>query len=230
MMYLIGIIVCFLTALFLLMSIIYLLTKLGPMRPAAVGIGLGNGGIPAGYGLEGLAGLEGGGFVSVTQTYSPLYDDFAVNAGPNIDIAATTALGVTARLSTYCAPVEIVSGDCVVGGSLPAGSVSPPFTFILRVDRGARPGIYALPLTVTYKHVAGEYDLRSAFGGFACHNNYVEDCVTLPIYVVIREAFDLVVGIVALLGLLYAGRSLLKKRPGNKPPQALPPATIPEKK
>lgn len=201
-MYLIGIIVCFLTALFLLMSIIYLLTKLGPMRPAAVGIGLGNGGIPAGYGLEGLAGLEGGGFVSVTQTYSPPYDT----------------------------PVEIVSGDCVVGGSLPAGSVSPPFTFILRVDRGARPGIYALPLTVTYKHVAGEYDLRSAFGGFACHNNYVEDCVTLPIYVVIREAFDLVVGIVALLGLYYAGRSLLKKRPGNKPPQALPPATIPEKK
>lgn len=140
--------------------------------------------------------------MSVTQTYSPPYDT----------------------------PVEIVSGDCVVGGSLPAGSVSPPFTFILRVDRGARPGIYALPLTVTYKHVAGEYDLRSAFGGFACHNNYVEDCVTLPIYVVIREAFDLVVGIVALLGLYYAGRSLLKKRPGNKPPQALPPATIPEKK
>jgi hypothetical protein len=155
----------------------------------------GNGGIPAGYGLEGLAGLEGGGFMSVSQTYSPPYDDFAVNAGPNIDIAATTALGVTARLSTSGTPVGIVSGDYVVGGSLPAGSVSPPFTFILRVDRGARPGVYMLPLTVTYKHLAGEYDMKSAFGGLACYNNYVEDCVTLPIYIVIREAFDLIVGV-----------------------------------
>jgi hypothetical protein len=153
----------------------------------------GSGGIPAGYGLESLAGMSGGGLVSMTQTVCPPYDDFSVNAGLNIDIAATTALGVTARLSTYGTPVEIVSGDCVVGGSLPAGSVSPPFTFILRVDRGARPGVYALPLTVTYKHLAGEYDLKSAFGGLACYNNYVEDCVTLPIYVVIRDAFDLVV-------------------------------------
>jgi hypothetical protein len=154
----------------------------------------GQGGIPSGYGLESLA-LGSGGLVSTTQTIYPPYDYYSVNARPDIDIAATTALGVTAGLSTGGAPVEIVSGDYIVGGSLPAGSVSPPFTFILRVDRGARPGVYALPLTVTYKRLAGEYDLRSAFGGLACYNNYVEDCVTLPIYVVIRDAFDLVVGV-----------------------------------
>jgi len=154
------------------------------------------GGIPAGYGLESLAGIYGGtGMVSVSQTIYPPYDDFSVNAGPNIDIAATTALGVTARLSADDAPVALVSGDCVVGGSLPAGSVSPPFTFMLRVDRGALPGVYVLPLTVTYKRLAGEYDMRSAFGGIACYNNYIEERVTLPIYIVIREAFDLVVGV-----------------------------------
>jgi len=151
---------------------------------------MGDGGYPSGYGISELTGA---GAYSITESGVPYYDDFSVNANPGTAIAATTALGVTARLSTAGAPIQLVSGDCVVGGSLPAGSVSPQFTYIVRVDRGAQPGVYALPLTVTYKHLAGEYDFTSAFGSYLTYNNYVQETVTLYVYVVIREAFDLVV-------------------------------------
>jgi len=149
----------------------------------------GQGGIPSGYGLQALSTSS----LSMSETFVPPYDDFQVNTGPNLDIAVTTALGVTARLSTGGAPIDIVSGDCVVGGSLPAGSVSPPFTYIVRVARGAKPGVYSLPVTITYKNLACTYDMTSAFGSFASYNNYAECSVTGYVYVVIREAFDLVV-------------------------------------
>ncbi|BAI62939.1 conserved hypothetical protein [Methanocella paludicola SANAE] len=151
---------------------------------------MGDGGYPSGYGISALTGV---GSYSITESGIPYFDDFSVNANPNTAIAATTALGVTAKLSTTGAPLQLVSGDCVVGGSLPAGSVSPQFTYIVRVDRGAMPGVYALPLTVTYKHLIGEYDFTSAFGSYLTYNNYVQETVTLYVYVVIREAFDLVV-------------------------------------
>jgi hypothetical protein len=151
----------------------------------------GMGGIPSGYGLQALSTSS----LSMSETFVPPYDDFQVNTGQNLDIAVTTALGVTARLSPGGAPIDIVSSDCVVGGSLPAGSVSPPFTYIVRVARGARPGVYALPVTITYKNLAGTYDMTSAFGSFASYNNYAECSVTGYVYVVIREAFDLVVSL-----------------------------------
>jgi hypothetical protein len=149
------------------------------------------GGIPSGYGLQDVTTSS----LSMSETFVPPYDDFQVNTGQDLDIAVTTALGVTARLSPGDAPIVIVSSDYVVGGSLPAGSVSPPFTYIVRVARGARPGVYALPVTITYKNLAGTYDMTSAFGGFASYNNYAECSVTRYVYVVIREAFDLVVSV-----------------------------------
>ncbi len=193
---------------------------------------MGEGGILPGYGLDVTTSS-----LSLSETFVPLYDDFQANSGPGLDIAVTTALGVTARLGPGDAPIDIVSSDCVVGGSLPAGSVSPPFTFIVRVARGAKPGVYALPVAITYKNLAGTYDMASAFGGFASYNNYAECSVVRYVYVVIREAFDLVVsvegcsnmvpgsdGIVTLrvsnVGGVYAGESvvyLLPSLPG--PPQ-----------
>jgi len=149
----------------------------------------GDGGYPSGYGISSLAS----GSLSMTASGIPPYDDFSVNSGSNVAIAATTAIGVTAHLSTAGTPIQLVSTDCIVGGSLPAGSVSPQFTYIVRVDRGAKPGVYALPLTITYKHLADEYDFTSAFGNFLTYNNYVQETVTVPMYVVIRDAFDLVV-------------------------------------
>jgi hypothetical protein len=150
----------------------------------------GDGGYPSGYGISSLAG---GGAISMTESGIPPYDDFQVNMGSNVAIAATTALGVTARLSTAGTPIQLVSTDYVVGGSLPAGSVSPQFTYVVRVDRNAAPGVYALPLTVTYKRLVDQYDFSSAFGGYLTYNNYAQECVTLNVYVVIREAFDLIV-------------------------------------
>lgn len=150
----------------------------------------GDGGYPAAYGIGALAS---GGAISMTESGVPPYDDFSVNSGSNVAIAVTTALGVTARMSTAGTPIELVSTDTIVGGSLPSGSVSPQFTYIVRVDRNAKPGIYTLPLTITYKHLSGEYDFSSAFGNYLTYNNYVQECVTIPVYVVIREAFDLVV-------------------------------------
>ena len=149
-----------------------------------------SGGYPAGYGISTLVG---DGTISMTESGIPPYNDFSVNGDPDVAIAVTTALGVTARLSTAGAPIQLVSTDTIVGGSLPPGSVSPEFTYIVRVDRGAKPGVYKLPLTITYKHLTGQYDFSSAFGGYLTYNNYVQDCVTVPVYVVVREAFDLVV-------------------------------------
>ncbi len=138
-------------------------------------------------------GETGSGEYSITEQVSPPFDDFELNTGDDVDLAATTALGVTARLSTAGTPIQIVSSDCIDGGSLPSGTVSPPFTYMLRVDRSAKPGVYALPVTITYKHLADQYDFKSLLGGSLCYNNYVQDSVTAYIYVVVREAFDLVI-------------------------------------
>jgi hypothetical protein len=152
---------------------------------------------------------------TMTQQVNVLYDELGVNSGPDMDIAATTALGVTARLSTEGMPIQVVSGDYVVGGSLPAGSVSPPFSFIVRVDRGAKPGVYALPVIVTYKHLAGRYDFKSAFGDMLEYNNYVEECVTLHVYVVIREAFDLVVTVEGCQNMLPGSEGIVMLKVSN---------------
>ena len=146
--------------------------------------------------LAGLSSLLNSGSITTTTETPVLINDYEINTGAGVDIAATTALGVTAQLSTAGTPLELLSSDYVVGGSLPAGSVSPPFTFIVRVDRSAQPGVYALPLSVTYKYLAGESDLKSAFGGILSYNNYVQGHATLYVYVVIEQAFDLVVSVV----------------------------------
>ncbi|MDI6896700.1 COG1361 S-layer family protein [Methanocella conradii] len=167
--------------------------------------------------VEGLSGPAGQLVSSATMTrqVNVLYDEFELNSGPNVAIAATTALGVTARLSTEGTPLQVVSGECVVGGSLPAGSVSPPFSFIVRVDRGAKPGVYALPVIVTYKHLAGQYDFRSAFGDVLEYNDYVEECVTLHVYVVIREAFDLVVTVEGCQNMLPGSDGMVTLKVSN---------------
>jgi hypothetical protein len=146
--------------------------------------------------LASLASLLDSGSITTSTETPVLVNDYEVNTGSGVDIAATTALGITAQLSTAGAPLELVSSGYVVGGSLPAGSVSPPFSFTVRVDRSAQPGVYALPLSVTYRYLSGESDLKDAFGGIFSYNNYIEGHVTLYVNVVIEQAFDLVVSVV----------------------------------
>ena len=149
----------------------------------------------SGSDLSALASLLGSGSVTTTTETPVLINDYELNTESGVDIAATTALGVTAQLSTAGAPLELVSTGYVVGGSLPAGSASPPFTFIVKVDRNAAAGVYSLPISVTYKYLAGASSLKSAFGGILSYNNYVEGHVTLYVNVVIEPAFDLVVSV-----------------------------------
>jgi hypothetical protein len=95
-------------------------------------------------------------------------------------------------LSTGSAPVELVSDPHFVVGSLAAGCVFT-MTYIARVSYDAQPGVYALPLTITYKRLADNLELTSAWGPTLTYNNYVEETQTVVVYVVVKQMFNLVV-------------------------------------
>jgi hypothetical protein len=74
-----------------------------------------------------------------------------VNGGPaEFEERVTTARGLTLRLQTGDAPLEVETGTRVVG-SVPPGAAGP-FPFTVVVDEDAPPGRYRLPVTVRYRH------------------------------------------------------------------------------
>ena len=104
--------------------------------------------------------------------------DLEMNTAPTVSIAATTALGLTCRLTTTDCPVELMSSECILCGSLPAGSVGggpssygllsgglyQPMQYWIRIAPDAKPGHYQLPLIMTYKRLADDYQYTSVFG------------------------------------------------------------------
>ena len=120
------------------------------------------------------------------------FGDVELNSGTGLSCGVTTAFGMSCWLSTGNAPIELVSDPHFVVGSLAAGCVFD-IPYIVRVSYDAQPGVYALPLTVTYKRLADNLELTSAWGPTLTYNNYVEETQTVVVYVVVRQMFNLAV-------------------------------------
>jgi hypothetical protein len=121
------------------------------------------------------------------------YDVLQVNTDPDDVVLATTALGLTCALSSANTPIQVISDPHIVYGALPAGATTQPLTFILRVDRGAPAGVYQLPLTMVYKRLSDDLIYSGPFGQLARYNNYVEECQTVLLTVIVKDMFDLVI-------------------------------------
>lgn len=153
-------------------------------------------GYAGGYGYGGYDGFGGYGGTGISGGI-PLgqlpYNDLEWNTATSVPVSATTALGMTCTLSCQDTPIEVISDNHIVYGSLPAGSVTQPMTYFLRVSRDAKPGLYRLPMTVTYKRLADDYDYFAAMGPMSEYHNYVEESKVIYLDIVVREIFDLVV-------------------------------------
>jgi hypothetical protein len=68
---------------------------------------------------------------------------------PSLHGEVTTARGAVLRLEPGDAPIEVQSGPVAVG-SIPSGSAVPG-TFSIRVDEGAAPGTYEVPVNISYQ-------------------------------------------------------------------------------
>jgi hypothetical protein len=128
---------------------------------------------------------------SFSYTGTP-FGDVELNSGSDLSYGVTTAFGMSCWLSTGSAPIELVSDPHFVVGSLAAGSVFT-MTYIVRVAYDAQPGVYALPLTITYKRLADNLELTSAWGPRLTYNNYEEETQTVVVNVVVKQMFNLAV-------------------------------------
>ncbi len=155
-------------------------------------------------------------FQSVTDTNHNIHligtiGGIEQNTLNNVLTESTTALGLVCQLTTSDVPLEVISGDRGIVGSLQAGQVGggpttlytlsfglyQPFEFWIRVDRNAKPGHYTLPLVCTYKYLVDDYSYTSAVGPVLRNKNYVECNVTIPLEIVIMPRFDLAITNVA---------------------------------
>lgn len=129
------------------------------------------------------------------------------NTMSSVPMDATTALGLACQLTPGDAPLEIVTGDTGIVGSLAQGQVGggpntlytlsfglyQPLQFWIRVDLNATPGDYTLPLVCTYKYLVDDYRVASASGPVLENKNYAERTVTIPLHIVIMRRFDLAI-------------------------------------
>ena len=129
------------------------------------------------------------------------------NTQSTVPTDSTTALGLVCQLTPGDAPLEIVSGDRGIIGSLEAGQVGggpttlytlsfglyQPFEFWIRIDRDAKPGQYTLPLVCTYKYLVDDYSYASDVGPLVRNKKYVECNVTIPLEIVVKPWFNLAI-------------------------------------
>jgi len=141
--------------------------------------------------------------------------DLQINSDPSVPATVTTALGVTCKLSTGDAPVEVISDDKMLLGSLCSGAVSSPVPYLLRVARNAKPGCYHLPLLITYKRLAEDFDYTSVFGPTYDYNNYVEESVVIYLNVQIMDTFDLVVSQTSSTEMVPGAEGLVNMKVSN---------------
>lgn len=77
----------------------------------------------------------------------------------------TTAVGVTATLTSGSSSIEVVSGAASLG-TLPRGmSTTQPITFQLYIHKDARPGTYKLDLKLEYQYLSDVDWLNPGAGG-----------------------------------------------------------------
>ena len=133
------------------------------------------------------------------------------NTLSTVPMEATTALGLVCQLTPGDAPLEVVTDDRGIIGSLTQGQVGggpntlytlsfglyQPLQFWVRVDLNATPGHYTLPLVCTYKYLVDDYSYISSSGPVIRNKNYVEKTVVIPLDIVIMPRFDLAITNVA---------------------------------
>ncbi|WP_424357925.1 COG1361 S-layer family protein [Methanocella sp. MCL-LM] len=167
---------------------------------ASAGLTAGAGSLQTGLGS--IGGSASASHTSLSQSTSSssyqfsqigAFGNLQINSAPGVEAGVTTALGITCDLSPGDAPIEIVSDNRMVLGSLPAGAVTAPVPYLVRVSRDAQPGHYKLPLLITYKRLAEDYDYTSFFGQMYGYSNYVEESCIIYLDIVIMGIFDLIV-------------------------------------
>ncbi len=130
-----------------------------------------------------------------------------INTAQDVDLEATTALGLVCQLTPGDCPAEVITGDRALVGSLLPGQVGggpdafssftfgfyQPIEYWIRVNPDAAPGHYLLPLICTYKQLIDDYQYGSVDGTILRNKNYVERTEVIMLDIVIMPRFDLVI-------------------------------------
>jgi hypothetical protein len=149
---------------------------------------------------------------SANRAYNSNYQTSAgggvdINTAQGIDLEATTELGLVCQLTPGSCPVQVITGDRALVGSLLPGEVvggpraysafSPglyqPTQYWIRINPDVKPGHYLLPLVCTYKQLIDDYEYASVDGTVLRNKNYAEMTNVILLDIVIMPKFDLVI-------------------------------------
>ena len=165
--------------------------------------------------VSGGASVANANSVSTTGSASRSYNNnyqtsadggVAINTQENVPLEATTALGLVCQLTPGGCPVEVITGDRALVGSLLPGEVGggpsgfgafsyglfQPIQYWIRVNPDAKPGHYLLPLVCTYKQLIDDSEYGSVDGTVLRNKNYAERTEVIMLDIVIMPRFDLV--------------------------------------
>jgi hypothetical protein len=158
---------------------------------------------------------------SASRSYNNNYQTIAdggveINTQENVLLEATTALGLVCQLTPGGCPVEVITGDRALVGSLLPGEVGggpsgfgafsyglfQPIQYWIRVNPNAKPGHYLLPLVCTYKQLIDDYEYGSVDGTVLRNKNYAERTEVIMLDIVIMPRFDLVITNMVCTGMI----------------------------
>jgi S-layer domain len=146
-----------------------------------------------------------------------------INTAQDVDLEATTALGLVCQLTPGDCPVEVITGDRALVGSLLSGQVGggpnafnsltfgfyQPIEYWIRVNPDAAPGHYLLPLVCTYKQLIDDYQYGSIDGTILRNKNYVERTEVILLDIVIMPRFDLVITDMVTSGMIPGNEGII---------------------
>ncbi|CAJ35873.1 COG1361 S-layer family protein [Methanocella arvoryzae] len=177
-----------------------------------------------GTGIGSLSGSASSTSTSLSQSTSTssyqfsqigAFGNLQINSAPGVAAGVTTALGITCELLPGDLPIEIMSDNRMVLGSLPAGTTTAPIPYLVRVSRDAQPGHYKLPLLITYKRLAEDYQYTSFFGQMYGYSNYVEESCLIYLDIVIMGIYDLVVTDITAIDMVPGTNGIVSVRVTN---------------
>jgi hypothetical protein len=167
------------------------------------------------------SGADGSVSASASRSYNNNYQTSTlggveINTQENVPLEATTALGLVCQLAPGDAPLEVVTGDRALVGTLAPGETGggpsaisafsfglyQPIQYWIRVNPDAKPGHYVLPLLCTYKQLIDDYEFASVDGTVLRNKNYVEMTDTILLDIVIMPRFDLVISDTVCTGMV----------------------------
>jgi len=110
----------------------------------------------------------------------------------NGDVLPNTAKLANVALLPGDAPVEVKTDAQMIGDI--AGGVAIPASFVLKVDRDAEPGVYALPLQVTYTRLY----TTDQYGDDLTTYSWTEKTETIPLEIKVKKMVTISVSDVAV--------------------------------